>query len=294
MNSKQTVAIIGVGLIGGSIGLALRSRGLADRVVGVGRDPGRLEEARRLGAVDSWSTDMAHGVAEAGVVVICTPVTRIVEDIRRAAESVPAGALITDAGSTKRRIVEQVEQHDPARSAFVGAHPLAGSERTGAAAARAELFEGRTCVLTPTPRTPVDRLDHARRFWQSLGCRIVELGLEEHDQALARTSHLPHAVAAALASAVPDDWLPLAAGAYRDGTRVAGADGALWAGIFLENRQQVFEALKAFQHQLSTFEQALARSDVSAIQDWWETARQRRQRFDDGDPGSNDLPPAGE
>lgn len=280
MNRKQTVAIIGVGLIGGSIGQALRTRGISERVIGIGRHLHRLEEAQRLGAIDSWTTEIAQGVAKADVVVVCTPVNRIVEDIQHAAEFVPVGALITDAGSTKRRIVEQVERQELARTFFVGAHPLAGSERTGVVAARADLLDGRVCVLTPTPRTVAARLEQARRFWQSVGCRIVELGLEAHDEALARTSHLPHAVAAALASAVPEPWLNLAAGAYRDGTRVAGADASLWAGIFLENRRQVLEALVDFREQLTTFERALANRDEETLREWWDAARQRRQRFE--------------
>jgi prephenate dehydrogenase len=164
-------------------------------------------------------------------------VTLIAADARRAAEGGPEDVLVTDAGSTKRRIVAEVEAHPRALAAFVGAHPIAGSERKGVAHARADLFEGRVCVLTPTARTPPERRDRARRFWELLGCRTLEMAPDDHDAALARTSHLPHAVAAALAAAVPAELLALAAGAYRDGTRVAGSDPDLWAGIFLENRR---------------------------------------------------------
>ncbi len=221
MERLDTVAIIGVGLIGGSLGLALRSGGLASRVVGVGRDLGTLEQARASGAIDTATTDLAEAVADAAVVVVCTPVSRIPHDVRRVAEAAPADALVTDAGSTKRQIVETVEGHPTAADVFVGAHPIAGSERSGAAHARSGLFRGRVCVLTPTPRTPSDRLERARRFWGGLGCRVLEMSPIEHDEVLAYTSHLPHALAAALALSVPAEWLALAAGAYRDGTRVA-------------------------------------------------------------------------
>src|SRR5262249_22685474 len=136
----------------------------------------------------------------------------------------PASVLVTDGGSTKRAILDAVERHEPSRRVFVGAHPLAGSERSGVRAARVGLFDGRVCVLTPTPQTSRDRLEQARAFWSDLGCRLVEMSPEAHDDALALPSPLPHAVAAALAASVPPELLPLAAGAYRDGTRVAAAD----------------------------------------------------------------------
>jgi prephenate dehydrogenase len=274
-----TVAIIGVGLIGGSIGLALRSKGLAGRVVGIGRDASRLEEARRLGAIDAFETDLARGVADADVAVVCTPVTRIVEDILEASRLGPALILVTDAGSTKARIVEGVERDPRGRACFVGAHPIAGSERQGAAFARADLFEGRSCVLTPTPRTPLDRLERARGFWSGLGCRLFEVDPLGHDERLALTSHLPHAVAAALAASVPVDLLPLAAGAYRDGTRVAEADAALWAGIFLENREPVLRALDEFEAHLDSFRSAIEAGDLAGLVAWWDEARSRRGGF---------------
>jgi prephenate dehydrogenase len=264
-----TVAIIGVGLIGGSIGLALRSKGLADR------DLSRLEEARSLGAIDDFTTELSEGVSVADVAVVCTPVTRIVEDVLASARFGPASILVTDAGSTKARIVEGVERDVRAVETFVAAHPIAGSERQGAAFARADLFEGRSCVLTPTRRTRPDRLERARDFWASLGCRIFEVGPLEHDEQLALTSHLPHAVASALAGSVPPELMPLTGGAYRDGTRVSGADATLWAGIFLENREAVLEALITFEGQLAEFREALEAGDSARIVAWWDSARKK-------------------
>lgn len=271
------MAIIGVGLIGGSIGLALRSKKLADRVIGIGRDPRKLDEARELGAIDSGTTDLASGVAEADIAVVCTPVTRIVEDVLASAHHGPSSILVTDAGSTKKRIVEGVEFDPRARASFVGAHPIAGSERQGAAFGRADLFEGRTCVLTPTQQTPIDRLDRARAFWSGLGCRIFELDPLDHDEALALTSHLPHVVASALAGSVPTDLLPLTAGAFRDGTRVSGADGLLWTGIFIENREAVLEALVTFEERLATFREALESGKSEPIIAWWNAAKVGRE-----------------
>ena len=275
-----TVAVVGVGLIGGSVGLALRSRALADRVVGVGRHEVSLAEAARVGAVDEFTTDLTRAVAEADVVVVCTPVTEVALTVRLVAAKGPADVLVTDAGSTKRRIVEDVERDSRARGVFVGGHPIAGSERKGAAFADATLFNGRACVLTPTPRTPADRLRRAREFWAALGCRVVELDPAAHDEALALTSHLPHAVAAALAASVPAEALGLAAGAYRDGTRVAGSDAALWSGIFRENRDPLLHALDRFSDELSEFRRALEAGDDPAVLAWWSAARSRRGRFD--------------
>lgn len=284
MEPLGTVAIVGVGLIGGSIGLALRDRGLASRVIGVGRDPANLAEAVRLGAIDVGTVELRQGVAEADVAVVCTPVSLIARDVREAARLGRDDLLVTDAGSTKRGIVAEVEDDPRARSAFVGGHPIAGSERKGAAHARADLFDGRVCVLTPTDRTPADRLDRARRFWSGLGCRIVEIDPPTHDDALALTSHLPHAVAAALAATVPEAILPLAAGAYRDGTRVAGSDPALWAGILLANRDPVLRAIDRYNLQLTQLRRALEQKDEKAMLTWWAEAKAHRLAFEGG-PG---------
>jgi prephenate dehydrogenase len=287
-----TVAIVGVGLIGGSIGLAVRARRLASEVVGVGRDPGRLDQASRAGAIDRGTTDLGEGVAEADVVVVCTPVSQVAEDVGRVAETAPAHVLVTDAGSAKRQIIDAVERHPPSAAVFVGAHPLTGSERKGVTSARADLFEGRVCVLTPTPRTRPERTGRALAFWTALGCRVVELGPAEHDEILAYTSHLPHALACALASSVPVEWLPLAAGGYRDGTRVAGADSALWTAIFRDNRGPLLKALGTLRERLDAFEYALMNDDEHAIGSWWEQGRRRRQLFDAGldSPGEVDDP----
>jgi prephenate dehydrogenase len=283
-----TVALVGVGLIGGSIGLALRTRKLASEVIGVGRDQATLDQACRLGAIDRGTTDFGDGVAAAEVVVVCTPVSRVAEDVRHVAELAPSHTLVTDAGSTKRQIIETVERHPRSAAVFVGAHPLAGSERKGAAHARADLFEGRVCVLTPTPRTRPERTRQARAFWTSVGCRVVEMGPSEHDEVLAYTSHLPHALAAALASAVPVEWLPLAAGAYKDGCRVAAADTTLWTAIFRDNRGPLLKALGTLQERLDAFKYALMTDDEEAIGRWWHQAKERRDRFD-----AQNVPPEG-
>jgi prephenate dehydrogenase len=274
-----TVAIVGVGLIGGSIGLTLRSRRMAACVVGIGRDQPSLDQAARQGAIDRGTTDFDSGVSEADLVIVCTPVNRIAEDVIRAALAAPADALVTDVGSSKRLIVETIERHARSAAVFVGAHPLAGSERRGASHARADLLEGRVCILTPTHRTPLPRIREALSLWTALGCRVVEMSPVQHDEILAYTSHLPHAVAAALAGSIPAEWLPLAAGAYRDGTRVASADTEIWTAIFRENRGPMLKALGTLQDCLDAFKYALMTDDDQAIRAWWEQARSRRILF---------------
>jgi prephenate dehydrogenase len=206
-------------------------------------------------------------------------VNRIADDVSRAASAAPPDALITDVGSSKRQIVEAIERHARPAASFVGSHPLAGSERRGVVHARADLLDGRVCIITPTPRTPLERTREALSLWTGLGCRVVEMSPAEHDEILAYTSHLPHAVAAALAGSVPAQWLPLAAGAYRDGTRVAAADADLWSAIFRENRGPMLKALGTLQDCLDAFKYALMTDDEHAIRTWWEQARTRRVLF---------------
>jgi prephenate dehydrogenase len=261
----QTLAVVGVGLIGGSIGLAARRRGLARHVLGVGRRPDVLEQARALGAIDEACLDMAAAVRRADVAVFCTPVDRIAEQVLAAAPGCAGGTLLTDAGSTKAAIVAAVEGRLPPGVAFVGSHPLAGSEKRGPEFADANLFEGRVTVVTPTPRTARADLERTTRFWQALGSRVRVLSPQEHDLALAHTSHLPHLVASALAGQLPPGLFDLTATGFRDMTRVAAGDPSIWTAIFLHNRAAVIEALGELQDRLVQFKMALLAGDRAAL-----------------------------
>jgi prephenate dehydrogenase len=261
MAEFDTVAIVGVGLIGGSIGLALRERKLAREVVGIGRREARLGAAREHGAIDRGTTNLLEGVADAQLVVVATPVDSIVEFVSQAAAASANRSLITDAGSTKGEIVRSVEallvdRRDGPR--FVGSHPLAGDHRTGVEFARGDLFDGRKVVVTPTEKTHRAAVLEISGFWESLGADVVTLSPDEHDRALAATSHLPHLIAAALALATPKELLPLAASGWRDTTRVAGGDPELWRAIFASNRQEVLDALKQFERWTGEIREMLA------------------------------------
>lgn len=269
MRRWDKVAIVGVGLIGGSIGLALRRRNLAGEVVGIGRRTASLEVALGTGCITSATTELASGVARADLVIVCTPVHRVAELVVQAAHRVPPQCLLTDVGSTKESIVREVEAALGAAGdrqlRFVGSHPLAGSERTGPEAASAELFEGRVVVLTPTQRSASAVIEEMTQFWQSLGARVVRMSPAAHDEALARTSHLPHLIASALAVATPAELLPLTAGGWLDATRIAAGDVELWREIFLANRGCTLNALAEFERVLTEFRQALEAADPDRL-----------------------------
>jgi prephenate dehydrogenase len=287
MPASSRVAIVGVGLIGGSIGLALRQRGLAAEVVGVGRRTASLEKAIAHRAIDRGTTNLVDGVAEADWVVVATPVAQIVDTVLSVAAVSPR-ALITDAGSTKAEICGAVRDHvleagpeGPLRGRFIGSHPIAGDHRTGPEHARGDLFEGRTVVVTPEESTPPGLVERAKEFWESLGATVELLSPEEHDRALAATSHLPHLVAAALASATPEEWLRLAATGWGDTTRIAAGDAGLWTQIFGQNRVGVVDALRRFEHQLEALATAIENSDAAAMTTLLTEAKRIRDAFQD-------------
>jgi prephenate dehydrogenase len=284
MHRWDTVAIMGVGLIGGSIGLALRERKLARRVVGIGRSEASLARAAACGCISESATSIAQGVAEANVVVVCTPVALIAGQVAEAAACCPPGAVITDAGSTKGEIVAAAEaallalenQEAIGGRSFVGSHPIAGGEKAGPEAARADLFVGRVCVVTPTSRTSGAALAEVEEFWQSLGSRLVRLSPEAHDAALARSSHLPHLVASALAAATAVEALPLTGSGWADTTRIAAGDVELWRQIFLSNRAGTLLALADFETVLKEFRSALESSDGNRLAELLAEGKRRR------------------
>ena len=263
----DSLAVVGVGLIGGSVGLAAKARTATRRVVGVGRNPVTLARARDLNAIDEFTTDLAAGVRSADIVVFCSPVDLIARQALAAAGFAMPGALFTDAGSTKGNIVRELDGKLSEHVRFVGAHPLAGSEKQGVENASADLFDGRVCVLTPTANSDPRAVERAALFWQALGCDIKMLTPEEHDLALATTSHLPHLVAALLASQLPEKWRSFAATGFRDTTRVASGDPALWTAIARENALALSHALEQFNEGLQRLRRAVLSRDEDALID---------------------------
>jgi prephenate dehydrogenase len=270
------ITIVGVGLIGGSVGLAAKARGVAGRVVGHGRDPAKLWQAVRFGAIDAGAADLADAVRSAGLVVVCTPVDLIADTILAAAPHCRPGAIFTDGGSTKGNLVAAVEGKLPAGVEYVAAHPLAGSEKTGAENGRADLFVDRVTVLTPTDRTAPAAVEKVAAFWRGLGCRLVTMSPEAHDAALAVTSHLPHVAAAAVAGITDPELLALTAGGFRDVTRIAAGDPRMWEAIFRANRPHVLDALSRFAARLDEFRRLVEADDGPGLTRWLTEAKRVR------------------
>jgi prephenate dehydrogenase len=271
------ITIIGVGLIGGSIGLAAKARGAAGRVIGIDRDPATIAKAVQFGAIDAGYTELAEGVAGSKLVVACTPVDRIAEVILAAAPHAPPGVLFTDAGSTKQNIIRSMGKLLPDHAAFVPAHPLAGSEKSGAEHGRADLFQGRvTVVIVNNFSADWEHTVAVGRFWEAIGSRVVLMNPEEHDRVLAVTSHLPHAVASAVAGVTQKEWLNLSAGGFRDVTRIAAGDPRLWTAIFEANRDAVLAAVDSFAGRLAEFRKLLEAGDQAGLVNWLTEGKQVR------------------
>ena len=275
MAPKQ-LSILGVGLLGGSIGLAVRKVASGCRVVGYGHRAETLNEALRVGAIDVASGSAAEAAAGADLVILCTPVGIFEEILTVIGPALAPGAIVTDVGSTKRSVVAAAERLVPTGAAFVGSHPMAGSEKRGVRFATADLFHGAVCITTPTARTQSAALERVERFWESLGMRMARLSPAEHDRRLADISHLPHALAAALVSVQDVASLPLAGKGILDATRIAAGDPGLWRDIFIDNRDNLRESLRRFRSQLDILESSLDTADSESIKTWLEAAASRR------------------
>lgn len=266
----RRLGLVGLGLLGGSVAKAARAQGLADEIVAVGRDRGRLEPALRDGAIDRASTDLAEGLRDVDFCLLATPVatlTALLPDVWRA---LPSDALLTDVGSTKAAIVEAAQRLAAGRPlAFVGSHPMAGSEQAGYRVARADLFRGAIVIITPTERSDSHAVKRVGEFWEALGGRLVTLDPVTHDRATAAISHLPHLVADALVDAVvrmDRRYFELAGRGFKDTTRIAASDPQMWREIFQENRAGLAEALAAFRAALDGLERLIAHGDAAAIE----------------------------
>ena len=273
------VTIVGLGLIGGSVGLAARRRGLARTVVGLSRREATIRRARTRGAIDWGTTDPARAVRDADLVVLATPVDILVPQALRLARVMRPGGLLTDTGSTKAAVVEALDRRLPPRVAFVGAHPVAGSEQRGLDAAQADLFDDSLCVMTPTARTDPRALAAVARFWTRLGMRVVTMSPARHDRLLAGGSHLPHLIAYALAGSIRPG-LPRAPRSFTDVTRIARSEPDLWDDIFLSNRRPLLAALVAFTRELERLGRAVASGDRASLRRRLARAKARRDALE--------------
>ncbi len=279
------VCIVGIGLIGGSFGLALKKHGLAREIVGVARSETTLREAVEVGACDFATADLIEAATGADLVFLAPPVGQMSAICSQIAPVIAPGALVTDAGSTKADIVRECAPFFGSRAHFIGGHPMAGSEKVGPLAARADLFDGATWILTPTPQTSADALLTLRGLVESFGAKPLVLDAQTHDELLAVTSHLPHLAAVALVHVFltaksKDEATPqLIAGGWRDGTRVAAGSPEMWRDICLANRGAVSGALSDLTDQLLAVKSLLETSDSDALLAWFQSAANERRNY---------------
>ena len=277
----EHVVIVGPGLIGGSLGMAIRAEGLARRVVGVGHRQSSLDAAVEAGAVDEGTLDLLAAVPDADMVVLATGVGKIPEQAAAIIPRMKPGGILTDVGSVKGSICRVIEASlaEPSNLGvrFVGGHPLAGSEQRGIRAARRGLFRGACCILTPTGNIDRDALSTVRRLWEGVGCRVRVLPPNVHDRLVAEVSHLPHAVAACLVNNISDEALDLAATGFMDTTRVAAGDPELWRDICMANREALSAALRALATRLENLARELDAGNADNIAEQLARAKKRRE-----------------
>ena len=271
----QKIALLGVGLIGASLGKALRVRGLAECVTGVGRSLKNLEEALERGCVTEIVTsgELEKAVSGAQLVVVCTPVGTVVPSIRECAKFSTSDTIFTDAGSTKLQIVRDL-QTLPGNCIFVGGHPIAGKETSGAAAADENLYVEKLTVLTPSANTPAAAVERVRELWESVGSRVVCMSAEEHDAALAAVSHLPHIVSCVLSESTDPALLPYSGTGYQSVSRLSAGNVEVWRDILLANRAPILEAMERYQTHLERFRTLLAAGDAAGLEAFLTQARQ--------------------
>ena len=281
----EKITLVGVGLLGGSLGLAVRQRRLAGRVECYVRSAASVIECEKIGVVDRATDDLAAAVKDADLVVLCTPLAQMRRLTEQFLPSLKRGAIVTDVGSVKASVVAELESLVASTGAhFVGGHPMAGAEKVGSSAARADLFEDAVCVITPTAKSSSEAVRRVEEFWKSLGARPLRLAPEAHDDLVARSSHLPHVVAAELANYIlspvhPKEQAQLCAGGFRDSTRIASGSPEMWRDIALANRVNLDRVLGVFIEDLQEFQHALEHGDAKAVEEFFVKAKQRRDAW---------------
>ena len=285
MNPIKHLVVIGTGLIGGSVSLALKKAGRVERVTGVGRSRDNLVLAKKRGVVDDWSHDIAEAVKDADIVLVAVPMTAYVSVFSAMKDTLPAKAIVTDVGSTKQSAIAAARGTLPGCSRFVPAHPIAGTEQSGSGAAFAELFEHHLCILTPDKQTDSAAIQRVEDMWKSTGSRVMRMEPAEHDDFLAAVSHLPHLTAFALVNAVrkqgneQHEPFEFAAGGFRDFSRIASSSPQMWRDIALCNREAVIHQLDALQSELNDLKLALQNGDGDLLLNNFTAAKQARDAW---------------
>lgn len=281
----RKITIIGVGLLGGSIGLAVKRRRLAREVAGFVRRAASLKDCEQVGALDYATTDLLAAVSGADLVILCTPLAQMQAITEQFLPALKRGAIVTDVGSVKADVIREICGMVRKTGAhFVGSHPMAGGEKMGVLAARADLYANAVCVVTPTKNSNAAAVRKVEQFWKSLGARTLLLDAAKHDLLVSRSSHLPHVAAAGLASLIlgptqPKEQTALCANGFRDTTRIASGSPEMWRDISLANRKNLAQSVDAFIGELKKFQSALKKSDAAAVEKFFATAKERRDNW---------------
>ncbi len=280
----QTLTIIGVGLIGGSLALALKEKGVVGKVIGAGRSEDNLKLAQSLSIVDAWTTSLADAVKDADVVLLAVPMGAYEAVLQTIAPALKEGAIVSDAGSTKQHAMAMAKCL-PQSVAFIPAHPLAGTEKSGANAAFSNLYQDHLCILTPDESTDKDALSTIESMWHDAGANVVRMPADEHDKLLGAVSHLPHLAAFALVNAVnkqkTDEFDPLsfAAGGFKDFTRIASSSPEMWRDITLANRDALEEQIDILMDELQNIRVALQAGDKDRLTALFSSAKDARDAW---------------
>ena len=280
----EQLAIIGVGLIGGSLARALRNAGVGKTIVGGGRSEASLARARELGVIDRYELDLAAAVSGADMVVVGVPLGAMRSVFEAIAPGLRDDAIVTDVGSAKGSVVEDARAVFGEWPNFVPGHPIAGTERSGVEASFSELFQRRRVILTPLPETATAALQRVRWLWQATGAEVVEMSAAHHDEVLAATSHLPHLLAYGLVESLSrwdssQEIFQFAAGGFRDFTRIASSDPVMWRDICLANREALSAALDRYTEDLARLAALVRSGDGQALEQVFQHAKQARDRF---------------
>ncbi len=284
----ERVALIGIGLIGSSLALAIRRHGLARRVVCADRDPGHVRLALELGLVDEASPDLAPMVRGADLVVLCTPVGGFAALAAEMAPLLEPGVILSDVGSVKELVVREVAPRLPPNIHLVPAHPIAGTEHSGPRAGLVDLFQGRWCILTPPEGTDLGAVARVRALWEGVGSMVEIMEAAHHDRVLAITSHLPHLIAytivdtaVGLEDSTQSEVIKFSASGFRDFTRIAASDPVMWRDIFLNNREAVLDILQRFTEDLTRLQRAIRRGEGDTLQELFTRTRRIRRSIID-------------
>ena len=278
--SFKHIAIIGVGLIGGSFALALRKHGFKGKITGIGRNTKNLSKAKKLGIIDQYTTELSKGVKDADLIMLAVPVGQFETILKNIRRNLKKGAIVTDVGSVKSQIVKKLEPLMPEGAYFVGAHPIAGKECSGVTCACADLYENARCIITPGPATNKTALKKVISLWKNVGAQTMLMDPEDHDVIFSAVSHLPHVVAYALVNGimkVDEAILHHGGKGLRDMTRIAKSPAELWRDICSHNKKNILRSLKMFSSSISNITRLIERSDWKGLEKEFIKARKARQ-----------------